>query len=468
MPPLEEDKLHEECGVFGVYAPGEDVGRLTYMGLFALQHRGQESAGIAVTDGRSIALERGLGLVGEVFSEKVLTGLQGSIAIGHVRYSTAGGGGLNNAQPLSVTSRRGSLALAHNGNLVNADALREELRERGYLFQTTSDTEVMASLTAQAEARDITWALISALSRVEGSFALVVLTPDRLLGVRDPHGMRPLCLGRRAAGYVLASESCALDTVGAEFVRDVEPGELVSIGPDGVSSIRYAAPHEAFCIFEFIYFARPDSRIEGVSVHEARRRAGRRLAEECPADADLVVPVPDSGTSAALGYAEGSGLPYTVGLIKNRYVGRTFIQPGQKTREFGVQLKLNPIREVLDGKRVVLVDDSIVRGTTSRRIVRLLRSAGAREVHVRVSSPPIVSPCYYGIDTPTAAELIGARCSVEEIRQAIDADTLGYLSLTGLKAAVGLPGEPYCLACFNGNYPAGCCSGSVSGIPARS
>ncbi|BCV24467.1 amidophosphoribosyltransferase [Gelria sp. Kuro-4] len=457
MPPLEADKLHEECGVFGVYAPGEDVGRLTYMGLFALQHRGQESAGIAVTDGRSIALERGLGLVGEVFNEKLLAGLQGKIAIGHVRYSTAGGGGLNNAQPLAVASRRGSLALAHNGNLVNAAALREELSERGYLFQTTSDTEVIASLTAQAEARDTTWALISALSQVEGSFALVVLTPDRLLGVRDPHGMRPLCLGRLGSGHVLASESCALDTVGAQFVRDVEPGELVSIGPDGVSSIRYAAPHKAFCIFEFIYFARPDSRIEGVGVHEARRRAGRRLAQEWPAAADLVVPVPDSGISAALGYAEASGIPYAVGLIKNRYVGRTFIQPAQKTREFGVHLKLNPIREVLDGRRIVLVDDSIVRGTTSRRIVRLLRSAGAREVHVRVSSPPIVSPCYYGIDTPTTAELIGARCPVEEIRRAIDADSLGYLSLDGLKEAVGLPGEPYCLACFNGNYLAGRC-----------
>lgn len=455
MPPVRDDKLHEECGIFGIYAPGEDVGRLTYMGLFALQHRGQESAGIAVTDGRTIALEKGLGLVGEVFGEGRLARLKGKIAIGHVRYSTAGGGGLENAQPLAATSRRGSLALAHNGNLVNAAELREELSERGYLFQTTSDTEVIASLTAQAEARDVTTALISALARVTGSYALVVLTPGGLLGVRDPHGMRPLCLGRLGSGYVLASESCALDTVGAEFVRDLEPGELVRIGPEGVESLRFAPAKKAFCIFEFIYFARPDSRLEGVNVHEARRRAGLRLAKEHPAAADLVVPVPDSGTSAALGYAEASGIPLAVGLIKNRYVGRTFIQPGQKTREFGVHLKLNPIREVLAGKRIVLVDDSIVRGTTSRRIVRLLRSAGAREVHVRISSPPIISPCYYGIDTPTRTELIGARYNVEEIRQAIGADSLGYLSLEGLKEAVGLAGEPYCLACFTGNYPAG-------------
>lgn len=455
MPLVAPDKLHEECGVFGIYAPGQDVGRLTYMGLFALQHRGQESAGIAVTDGRSIVLEKGLGLVAEVFGEDRLAGLKGNLAIGHVRYSTAGGGGVNNAQPLAVTSRRGSLALAHNGNLVNAVELRDELSERGYLFQTTSDTEVIASLIAQAEARDLTAALVSALGRVRGSYALVVLTPDRLLGVRDPHGLRPLCLGRLGGGYVLASESCALDTVGAEFVREVEPGELVSIGPDGVESLRFAPARKAFCIFEFIYFARPDSRIEGVSVHEARRRAGHALAREHPARADLVIAVPDSGTSAALGYAEASGLPFGEGLIKNRYVGRTFIQPAQKSREFGVFLKLNPIREVLAGKSVVMVDDSIVRGTTSGRIVRLLRGAGAREVHVRVSSPPVVSPCYYGIDTPTHAELIGARCSVEEIRRNIGADSLGYLSLEGLMEAVGLPGAPYCLACFTGCYPTG-------------
>ncbi|NLY50591.1 MAG: amidophosphoribosyltransferase [Firmicutes bacterium] len=452
MLPLGGDKFHEECGVFGVYAPGQDVGRLTYMGLFALQHRGQESAGIAVTDGRSIALEKGVGLVSEVFSAEKLMGLEGNLAIGHVRYATAGSRDINNAQPLATVSRRGSLALAHNGNLTNAESLREELSERGYLFQTSSDTEVIASLVAQAEARDVKSALISALEQVRGAYALVVLTPDRLLGVRDPNGIRPLCLGRLGTGYVLASESCALDTVGAEFIRDIEPGELVSIGAEGVQSVRFASQDKAVCIFEFIYFARPDSKIEGVGIHESRRRAGRRLAQEHPAQADLVIAVPDSGTSAALGYAEAVGIPFGEGLIKNRYVGRTFIQPGQQLRELGVHLKLNPIRDALEGKSVVMVDDSIVRGTTSSRIVRLLKSSGAREVHVRVSSPPIVSPCYYGIHMPTYGELIGARCSVEETRKRIGADSLGYLSLEGLVQAVGLPEEPYCLACFTGEY----------------
>jgi amidophosphoribosyltransferase len=383
MPPL---KVREKCGVFGIYAPGEDVGRLTYMGLFALQHRGQESAGIAITDGRTIVLEKDRGLVAEVFTPERQQRLHGKLAIGHVLYgNTDTQSNVENAEPLAVMSRRGSLALAHNGEITNADALRAELSRRGYLFRTDSDIEVIASLIAQAEDPDLTSALISTLRKLNGAYALVVLTPDRIMGIRDPHGIRPLSLGRFDGGYVLASETCAFDTVGAQFIRPVEPGELVTIGPDGISSQRFAPGEKAVCTFEYIYFARPDSLIEGIGVHGARRRAGRILAAEHPAKADMVISVPDSGTSAALGYAEAAGIPLDAGLIKNRYVGRTFIKPSQKDREFAVQLKLSPLQEVLAGKSVVMVDDSIVRGTTCGRLVRMLKKAGVKNVHVRSS-----------------------------------------------------------------------------------
>lgn len=453
MPPL---KVREKCGVFGIYAPGEDVGRLTYMGLFALQHRGQESAGIAITDGRTIVLEKDRGLVAEVFTPERQQRLHGKLAIGHVLYgNTDTQSNVENAEPLAVMSRRGSLALAHNGEITNADALRAELSRRGYLFRTDSDIEVIASLVAQAEDPDLTSALISTLRKLNGAYALVVLTPDRIMGIRDPHGIRPLSLGRFDGGYVLASETCAFDTVGAQFIRPVEPGELVIIGPDGISSQRFAPGEKAVCTFEYIYFARPDSLIEGIGVHGARRRAGRILAAEHPAKADMVISVPDSGTSAALGYAEAAGIPLDAGLIKNRYVGRTFIKPSQKDREFAVQLKLSPLQEVLAGKSVVMVDDSIVRGTTCGRLVRMLKKAGVKNVHVRVASPPVISPCYYGIDTPYRQELVAAQLTIEAIRTNIGADSLGFLSTEGLKNAIGLPDDPYCMACFSGHYPAG-------------
>ena len=453
MPPL---KVREKCGVFGIYAPGEDVGRLTYMGLFALQHRGQESAGIAITDGRTIVLEKDRGLVAEVFTPERQQRLHGKLAIGHVLYgNTDTQSNVENAEPLAVMSRRGSLALAYNGEITNADALRAELSRRGYLFRTDSDIEVIASLIAQAEDPDLTSALISTLKKLNGAYALVVLTPDRIMGIRDPHGIRPLSLGRFDGGYVLASETCAFDTVGAQFIRPVEPGELVTIGPDGISSQRFAPGEKAVCTFEYIYFARPDSLIEGIGVHGARRRAGRILAAEHPAKADMVISVPDSGTSAALGYAEAAGIPLDAGLIKNRYVGRTFIKPSQKDREFAVQLKLSPLQEVLAGKSVVMVDDSIVRGTTCGRLVRMLKKAGVKNVHVRVASPPVISPCYYGIDTPYRQELVAAQLTIEAIRTNIGADSLGFLSTEGLKNAIGLPDDPYCMACFSGHYPAG-------------
>lgn len=454
MPRLAEQRIREKCGVFGIYAPGEDVGQLTYMGLFALQHRGQESAGIAITDGRNIVLEKDRGLVAEVFSSERMQRLHGKLAIGHVLYgNTDTQSNVENAEPLAVTSRRGSLALAHNGQITNADALRAELSQRGYLFRTDSDVEIIASLIAQAEEPDLISAIISTLKKLTGAYALVVLTPDRIIGIRDPYGIRPLCLGQFDGGYVLASETCAFDTVGAQFLRPVEPGELVSIGPDGISSQYFASGEKAVCTFEYIYFARPDSLIEGVGVHGVRRRAGRILAAEHPAEADMVISVPDSGTSAALGYAEAAGLPLDAGLIKNRYVGRTFIKPSQKDREFAVQLKLSPLQEVLAGKSVVMVDDSIVRGTTCGRLVRMLKKAGVKKVHVRVASPPVISPCYYGIDTPHRQELIAARLDTASIQENIGADSLGFLSIEGLKCAVGLPGEPYCLACFSGKYP---------------
>ena len=451
----------EECGVFGIFDHPE-AARLTYYGLYALQHRGQESAGIAVSDGRCLAIHKGMGLVSEVFGDETINGLGGTSAIGHVRYSTTGSSLLANAQPLVVRHRRGELALAHNGNLVNAAAIRQELEEEGSIFQTTVDTEVVAHLVARAGRNGIESAVEESLRTVQGGFAFVFLTPDRLLAARDPNGFRPLSLGRLGDAWVVASESCAFDTVGAEFVRDVAPGELVIVDGHGLRSVQVRpAVRPSLCVFEYIYFARPDSNLNGLNVHAARKNLGRQLAREHPADADLVTGVPDSSISAATGYAEEAGIPYEVGLVKNRYVGRTFIQPAEVSRVTGVRLKLNALRKVVEGRRVVLVDDSIVRGTTSRHIVGLLRSAGAREVHLRISSPPYLHPCHYGIDTSAAADLVATGKAVEEIRRLVDADSLGYLSATGMQSAINggavdadrEGGGRHCLACFNGDYP---------------
>jgi len=451
-----DDKLREECGVFGVYGKGLDVARLGYFGLFALQHRGQESAGLAVTNGTEIITHKGLGLVAEVFDEESIARLgeiNAHIAIGHVRYSTAGGAGLVNSQPLVARYMKGHLALAHNGNLINGDALRAELESHGSIFQTTSDTEVILNLIARYRMDGSEEALVRALSFVQGAFSLVICTSNQLIGVRDPHGFRPLCLGSLGKGYVLASESAAIDAVGGQFIRDINPGEMVIIGEGGVRFRQYSEAKGASCIFEYVYFARNDSIIDGLNVYEARVALGRLLAQEHAVDADMVISVPDSGTSAAIGYALESGLPYEEGLVKNRYVGRTFIQPGQALRELKVRLKLTPNATVLRGKRVVIVDDSIVRGTTTQILVKMLRQAGAKEVHVRVSCPPYVSPCYFGVDTPSREELVGSRLDVEAIRQMIGADSLGYLSLDGMLKAVSTAHNGFCLGCFNGSYP---------------
>ncbi|RKL63958.1 amidophosphoribosyltransferase [Thermoanaerobacteraceae bacterium SP2] len=451
-----DDKLKEACGVFGIYSSHEDsaLSRTVYYGLYALQHRGQESAGIAATSGKGIDYHKGLGLVSEVFDDGILDKLKGHIAIGHVRYSTTGSNTLINAQPLVVKYKNGSLAVAHNGNLVNALEIRKELEEDGAIFQTTVDSEVIAFLIAREPSGDIVKAARSCMKKIKGSYALIIMTEDSLIGIRDPKGIRPLCLGKYNGSHVLASETCALDTVGAEFIRDIEPGEIVIINKDGVRSIMTKnEPGSSLCIFEFVYFARPDSTIDGINIHMSRWEAGRQLALEHPADADLVIGVPDSGTVSAMGYAETSGIPFGIGLIKNRYIGRTFIQPSQESRVLGVKLKLNAMKEVIKGKRLVMVDDSIVRGTTSGQIVKMLKDAGAKEVHVRISSPPIKYSCYFGIDTSTQKELIGARQQVEEIRKFIGADSLGYLSLEGLLKSTGLPAGKFCNGCFCGTYP---------------
>lgn len=455
MPYVLEDKPKEACGLFGVCAPGQDVTRLTYYGLYALQHRGQESAGIAVSDGHQITLHKDMGLVTEVFHPEVLDKLRGYMAIGHVRYSTTGSSSPINAQPLVFRYLQGTVSLAHNGNLTNAAALRHTLAATGSVFQSSTDSEVIVNLLARYGQNTIEEALIKCMIDLKGAYSLLVMTEDKLVGVRDPYGFRPLCLGRLADGFVLASESCALDTVGAEFIRDVAPGEIVTISRDGLRSLRpYVPDKSAFCIFEFVYFARPDSVIEGITVNVARMRMGRELAREAPVKAEMVIAVPDSGTAAAIGYAQESGLPFMEGLMKNRYVGRTFIQPSQSMRDLGVRLKLNPVREVLEGRKVVLVDDSIVRGTTSRKLVQMLRQAGATEVHLVVSSPPVLYPCYYGIDTSARGELIAAKSSVEEICRSVGADSLYYLSLEGMLRAVN-DGNKFCVACFNGVYPVG-------------
>lgn len=460
MPYGELGVLKEECGVVAAYGVGDDLPGLLYMGLFALQHRGEESAGIAVSDGQQIELVKGPGLVSEVFTTSCLqhlNSIQPVLGIGHVRYGTSGGGGLNNAQPLIVRYLQGNMALAHNGNLANTDRLRREMEQNGQIFQTTSDTEVILNLVARYRREGIVTAVRKALSRVHGAYSLVLQSDDALVAVRDPHAFRPLVLGRLGDGYVIASESCAFDVMGAELMRDVEPGEMIIIDRDGLRSERLCeqdVPRHA-CIFEYIYFARVDSVIDGLNVHAVRRSLGRILAQEQPADADIVIGVPDSGIPAAVGYALESGLPYEEGLVKNRYVGRTFISPGQSLRNLKVRLKLNPNRHVLEGKRVVVVEDSIVRGTTSRNLIRSLRDAGASEVHMRISSPPYISPCYYGIDTPSTSELVAAQHSVETIRTMIGADSLAFLSMEGLLQAV--PGGGNCLSCLTAKYPQQLC-----------
>ncbi|HEV2426364.1 MAG TPA: amidophosphoribosyltransferase [Terriglobia bacterium] len=451
-----DDHFRDHCGIFAVHGNAE-AAKLTYLGLYALQHRGQESAGIAVSDGGKIVAHKGMGHVADVFTKSVLEGLPGRLAIGHTRYSTAGDTDLKNAQPLVVSCQKGQVALAHNGNLVNASASRKELESRGDIFQTTSDTEVIVHHFARSRQSGIPEAVADALDRVKGAYSLVLLFKDTIYGIRDPYGFRPLALGRLGEGpnpaWVLASETCAFDLIGARYVRDVEPGEMVILDGRGPTSLRLAPPQPKQCIFEHVYFSRPDSLVFGRSVQASREMLGRQLALEHPADADLVVPVPDSGVAAASGYAEQSQIPLKFGLIRNHYVGRTFIEPQQAIRDFGVRLKLNPVARLLEGKRVVLVDDSIIRGTTSRKIVRIVKEAGAREVHVRISCPPTVSPCYYGVDTPTRAELIAATHSVEGIREFIGADSLGYLSLEGLRKAVEDTKGNYCLACYTAEYP---------------
>lgn len=450
------DKLKEECGVIGIYKPSETaLSQMLCYGLVALQHRGQESAGIAVTQNGRMQYYKEMGLVQEVFNEKILAKLQGDIGIGHVRYSTTGESYVINAQPLVVQYKGGSIALAHNGNLVNADKIREDLENQGSIFATSIDSEVIASLIARNYSLGFKDSVIKACETIRGAYALVILVEDKLIGVRDPFGLRPLCLGQFPdGGYILASESCALDVVGATFIRDIDKGEMVIISEAGVESFIYNdKQRKALCTFEYVYFARPDSVMDGQSIYISRRNAGRILAAEHPAEADLVIAVPDSGTAAAIGFAEASGIPMGIGLIKNKYLGRTFIQPDQRLREISVRLKLNVLRDNVRGKRIVLIDDSIVRGTTSKHIVEMLKAGGAKEVHVRVSSPPVTHSCYFGIDTPTKADLVGATHSVEEIRQMISADSLGYISIKGLVDSIGADPNRLCTACFCGDYP---------------
>ncbi len=458
---LPSDKFRDECGVVAIYQNPE-AEKLAYLGLHALQHRGQESAGIVTSDGLTLHMHKAMGLVADIFVEDVLSQLRGTLAIGHTRYSTAGDSALLNAQPIMVQSNKGAMALAHNGNLVNAHEIRARLESQGSIFQTNSDTEVIVHLIALSKEQTLPEAMADALRRVEGAFSLVMISPDRIFAARDPRGFRPLAMGKipRKSGeehdtIVFASETCAFDLIGATYVRDVKPGELVVIGPEGMNSYFYSpSPAQSSCIFEHVYFSRPDSLVFGRPVQESREEMGRQLAREAPVEADIVVPVPDSGVTAAVGYAAESGIPFRFALIRNHYVGRTFIEPQQSVRDFGVKLKLNPVRSLLEGKRVVLIDDSIVRGTTSRKIVRMIRSAGAKEVHMRISCPPTISPCFYGVDTPSKRELIAANKSVEEIREFIGADSLSYLSLEGLKKACA-DGEKtnYCTACYTGVYP---------------
>jgi amidophosphoribosyltransferase len=448
-----DDHFHDECGVFGVFNHAE-AAKMTYLGLYALQHRGQEAAGIASTDSANIHIHKAMGLVQEIFTPEVISHLPGGVAIGHTRYSTAGDKSLMNAQPVVIDCNKGKLALAHNGNLTNALELRRKLEHRGSIFQTTSDTEVIVHLIARSGARNLSGAIADALNQVEGAYSLVILTRDEIYAIRDPRGFRPLNIGRLDGSWIVGSETCAFDLIDAEYVREVEPGEMVRIGRGGIESIHFAPekPHQ-YCIFEHVYFSRPDSIIFGRPVNQSRERLGRLLAREHPIEADIVTPVPDSGVPAAVGYAAESGIPFRMGLIRNHYIGRTFIEPEQAIRDFGVKLKLNPVRRMLEGQRVILVDDSIVRGTTSRKIVRLVREAGATEVHVRISCPPTISPCYYGVDTPRRDELIAAQKPIEEIRKFLGADSLGYLSLDALRAALEDTEGKFCTSCYTGSYP---------------
>lgn len=451
------DKLKEKCGVFGIFGHAE-AANIAYLGLHALQHRGQESAGITTSDGTRIYRYGHMGLVNDIFTPEVIERLPGTIAIGHNRYSTSGQSIPENIQPLAVQNSRGAVALSHNGNIVNAQEIREELEERGAIFQSSSDTEIIIHLMARSRGSNEIDRLIEALHQVRGAYSLLILSEKRLIAVRDPRGFRPLSMGRLGDAWVFTSETCSLDLIEADFVRDVSPGEIVVVDRNGVSSFfPFPKMKASPCIFEYIYFARPDSVIDGLSVYEVRKRLGAKLAEESPADADVVVPVPDSGVPAALGYAQRLDLPLEWGLIRNHYVGRTFIEPSQSIRHFGVKLKLNPAGEAIRGKRVVLIDDSIVRGTTSRKIVKMIRAAGAREVHLRISSPPAKSPCFYGIDTPSHQELIASSHTVDEIRNYVTADSIGYLSLEGMRWAVqrdqSLETASFCEACFSGHYP---------------
>jgi amidophosphoribosyltransferase len=448
------DKPQEACGVFGIYAPGEDVARISYFAIYTLQHRGQESAGIATGDGETVKLHAKMGLVAQVFSEEDLARLTGKVAIGHNRYSTTGSSKIMNAQPMLAKGPGGILALGHNGNLTNTKALRAEMSAEGYEFATTTDTELITQLFAKAPGQNQVERIRSAMRRMQGAFSVVAMTKDALYAARDPWGVRPLALGRLKGHWVVGSETCALDTIGAEFVRDIEPGEIIRVDDEGLhSEIGVPEVRHALCVFEFIYFARPDSIIDGRLLYLAREQMGRQLAREYPVEADIVIGIPDSATAAGIGYAQESGIRFTEGLIKSRYIGRTFIQPEQRIREQGINLKFNPMPGVLAGKRIVVVDDSIVRGTTTRPIVRLLRRAGAKEVHVRISSPPYSYPCVLGVDTARRSELIAARMSVPEVERFIEADSLGYLSREGLMGAITLPQQNFCQACFTGEYP---------------
>jgi amidophosphoribosyltransferase len=444
----------EECGIFGIFNHAE-ASNLTYLGLYALQHRGQESCGIVSSDGVNLHAQKSMGLVADVFgNEEIFRSLPGLSAIGHVRYSTTGSSVIKNVQPIMVDYSRGSIAVAHNGNLVNAQLVKDELEAYGSIFQTTMDTEIIVHLLATSKANSLLDRLTDALNRVEGAYCLLFLTETRMIAARDPHGFRPLCLGKQGDAWVVASESCALDLIEAEFIREIEPGEIVVIDRNGISShFPFKKVDPTPCIFEFVYFARPDSYIFGKNVYQVRKELGHQLAREHRIEADVVIPVPDSGVPAAMGYAEESGIRFEMGLIRNHYVGRTFIEPQQSIRHFGVKIKLNPVREVLEGKRVVIIDDSIVRGTTSRKIVKMVRNAGASEVHVLISSPPTSYPCYYGIDTPNRKELIASSHTNDEITRYITADSLGYLSREGLLQAVGTDRGSYCRACFTGGYP---------------
>jgi len=451
-------KLKEECGVFGIFNNLE-ASNLTYLGLHALQHRGQESAGIVTSDGVNLHKHKDMGLVSDIFDEGILSGLPGQHAIGHVRYSTTGSSQTKNMQPIVVNYFRGALAIAHNGNLTNAKTLRDELEGEGAIFQSTTDTEVIVHLIAKSKEEKLVRRIIEALTRCKGAYSLMFLTPESVIAVRDPYGFRPLVMGKLGDSVVFASETCAFDLIEAEYVREVEPGELILVDKNGIQSFKpFAETRHAYCVFEYIYFARPDSFLTGRNVYQVRKELGKQLAKEHPADADIVVAVPDSGVPSAMGFAEETGLPLEMGLLRSHYVGRTFIQPQQSIRNFGVKLKLNAIKEVLEGKRVVIIDDSIVRGTTSRKIVKMIRAAGAKEVHMRISSPPTKFSCYYGIDTPLKEELIANSLDVDEIRKYITSDSLGYLSLEGVMKAVEdtkeINGaETFCNACFTGKYP---------------